>query len=174
MSHLALVRVDPEANEFDDAEDSSLGEGKHMKRRLQIFSSPAGHKISSSILLISAYLCNRQSNKYLPNLQSIPSMHRMNLVIRTERKTSNEDAEVYHPHSKYRSNPVKLNLMVLLEDLIWPTTHCQIPCYVSRGSMLWVAGRSIGLESQGAGAVLSVFPEHSAQAWGQSLKKVIQ
>lgn len=29
--------------------------------------------------------------------------------------------------------------MVLLEDLIWPTTHCQIPCYVCRESMLWVA-----------------------------------
>lgn len=63
MSHLALAGVDPEANEFHDAEDSSLGEGKHMKRRLQIFSSPSGHKISSSFLLISAYLCNRQINK---------------------------------------------------------------------------------------------------------------
>lgn len=30
----ASVGADPEANEFDDAEDSSLGEGKHMKRRL--------------------------------------------------------------------------------------------------------------------------------------------
>lgn len=54
----------------------------------------------------------------------------MNFRIRI--KTSNEDAEVYHPHSKYWPNHVKLNLTVLLEDLIWPRTHCQIPCYVSR------------------------------------------
>lgn len=66
-------------------------------------------------------------------------MDGMNFRIRIKRKTSNKDAEVYHPHSKYRPNHVKLNLMVLLEDLIWSTTHCQVPCYVSRESMLWVA-----------------------------------
>lgn len=34
-----------------------------MQRRLEIFSSSATHKISSSFLLILAYLCNRQINK---------------------------------------------------------------------------------------------------------------
>lgn len=37
MSHLALVGIDPEANEYDDAKDSILGEGKHEKETANIF-----------------------------------------------------------------------------------------------------------------------------------------
>lgn len=37
MSHLALAGIDPEANEYDDAKDSILGEGKHEKETANIF-----------------------------------------------------------------------------------------------------------------------------------------